>query len=208
MEIAVLAKPNLSDPLPGVHREYVGRPSKLGNPFPMRKEADRAKVVEQYTAWLRSQYAAKGPVRKELERLLSIAQRQPLELVCLCPQKLPRRYHPKRHYRHGQSPNIPCLAQLGGVFSCSLTTVCSMHSSIQKFNRWVARNTVLYMVLCYLGCGIIRWYWVGQDIHRFINPLAPIFMPAIPRRKVGVFICPLTTVCSNDCFDSQSSSAR
>ena len=83
MEIAVLAKPSLSDPLPGVHREYVGRPSKLGNPFPMRKEADRAKVVEQYTAWLRSQYAAKGTVRKELERLLSVAQRQPLELVCL-----------------------------------------------------------------------------------------------------------------------------
>ena len=87
MEIAVLAKPSLSDPLPGVHREYVGRPSKLGNPFPMRKEADRAKVVEQYTAWLRSQYAAKGPVRKELERLLSIARRQPLELVCFCAPK-------------------------------------------------------------------------------------------------------------------------
>ena len=87
MKIAVLAKPNLSDPLPGVHREYVGRPSKLGNPFPMRKEADRAKVVKQYTAWLRSQYAAKGPVRRELERLLSIARQQPLELVCFCAPK-------------------------------------------------------------------------------------------------------------------------
>ena len=90
MEIAVLAKANLSDPLPGVHREYVGRPSKLGNPFPMRKEADRDEVVEQYTAWLRSQYAAKSPVRDELERLLSIARQQPLELVCFC---APKRCH-------------------------------------------------------------------------------------------------------------------
>lgn len=90
MEIVVLAKSSLSDPLPGVHREYVGRPSTLGNPYPMRKEAERERVVEQYLAWLRKQYAANGPVRAELERLLSIAQRQPLELVCFC---APKRCH-------------------------------------------------------------------------------------------------------------------
>jgi len=51
-----------------------------------------------------------------------------------------------------------------------------MFAAIQKFNNWVNRNTVLYMAFCFFGGSIIRWYWVGQDIHRFINPLAPIFM--------------------------------
>ena len=54
--------------------------------------------------------------------------------------------------------------------------VFEMFAAIQKFNNWVNRNTVLYMAFCFFGGSIIRWYWVGQDIHRFINPLAPIFM--------------------------------
>lgn len=90
MNISVLAKQSLSDALPGVHREYVGRPSALGNPFPMREESNREMVVEKYAAWLRQQYRANGKVRAELERLLSIAQQQPLELVCFC---APRKCH-------------------------------------------------------------------------------------------------------------------
>lgn len=75
---------DLSDPLPGVTRVYVGRPSPLGNPFPMRSEADRNLVVHQYHEWLRKQYRSCGRVRDELERLLVIAQAGPLELVCWC----------------------------------------------------------------------------------------------------------------------------
>jgi len=90
MDIHVLNKRTLADPLPGVYRVYVGRPSVLGNPFPMRSESDRDDVCERYLAWLRENYRAGGPVRAELERLYAIALEQPLELVCFC---APRRCH-------------------------------------------------------------------------------------------------------------------
>ena len=84
MQISVLNKRSLSDALPGTTRVYVGRPSVLGNPFPMRSEADRERVVTQYRNWLRQQWKARGPARAELERLLEIAKAGPLELVCWC----------------------------------------------------------------------------------------------------------------------------
>jgi hypothetical protein len=31
---------------------YIGRPSKWGNPFRMRKEGDRAAVLEKYSVWI------------------------------------------------------------------------------------------------------------------------------------------------------------
>lgn len=34
------------------HDVYIGRPSKWGNPFPLKKEADRAAVLERYEAWI------------------------------------------------------------------------------------------------------------------------------------------------------------
>jgi hypothetical protein len=41
--------------------------------------------------------------------------------------------------------------------------------------RFATRNPGIYFGACF-GIGlIIRWYWVGQDVHRFINPLAPLF---------------------------------
>jgi hypothetical protein len=41
--------------------------------------------------------------------------------------------------------------------------------------RFATRNPGLYFALCG-GVGlVIRWYMVGQDVHRFINPLAPLF---------------------------------
>ncbi len=85
MEITVLSRrAGLSDPLPGTTRVYVGRPSVLGNPFAMRSEADRQRVVADYRAWLRSQYQTRGPERQELEHLLQLALAGPLELVCYC----------------------------------------------------------------------------------------------------------------------------
>lgn len=84
MNITVLSRRNLSDPLPGTTRVYVGRPSALGNPFPMHTEADRQQVVQQYRAWLRDQWRRRQPARAELERLLEIAKAGPLELVCWC----------------------------------------------------------------------------------------------------------------------------
>jgi len=37
------------------HDVYIGRPSKWGNPFLLRNEADRAAVIHQYEEWLRTQ---------------------------------------------------------------------------------------------------------------------------------------------------------
>lgn len=34
---------------------YIGRPGKWGNPFPLKREADRAKVLQQYTEWIMTQ---------------------------------------------------------------------------------------------------------------------------------------------------------
>ena len=84
MEITVLNKRNLSDPLPGVARVYVGRPSLLGNPFPMRKESERNQVCDQYLDWLRTQYKENPAVRAKLHWLAGLAKRQPVELVCYC----------------------------------------------------------------------------------------------------------------------------
>jgi len=72
--------------------------------------------------------------------------------------------------------NSPASLPSGAFLVSNHNCVFQMYSSIVKFNRWVDRNLGLYMALCFLGGSIIRWYWVGQDIHRFINPLAPIFM--------------------------------
>lgn len=88
MNIQVLNRRTLSDPLPGVVRVYVGRPSPLGNPFPLQRESGRQAVVDAYRGWLRDQWRTRGPARAELERLCALARSGPLELVCFCAPKL------------------------------------------------------------------------------------------------------------------------
>ena len=39
----------------GVEAVYVGRPSKFGNPFVMKNEAEREIVVQRYEQWLRAE---------------------------------------------------------------------------------------------------------------------------------------------------------
>ena len=91
LDIRIVSKRALSDALPGVKRVYVGRPSPLGNPFPLKREAERDQVVLQYRRWLSDRFLDEsGAQRMELERLYAIAQEQPLELVCWC---APKRCH-------------------------------------------------------------------------------------------------------------------
>jgi hypothetical protein len=45
---------------------YVGRPSVWGNPFRLRTERERARVVEQYRQWLEGQPALLARARGEL----------------------------------------------------------------------------------------------------------------------------------------------
>lgn len=92
MAITVLNKWNLSDPLPGVTREYVGRPHILGNPFVLGKDGDRDTVIAKYRQWLWSQLQPSGnkAVRLALHSLLQQARLGDVELVCWC---APERCH-------------------------------------------------------------------------------------------------------------------
>lgn len=68
--------------------EYVGRPSALGNPFEMKGEEDREKVVIRYRVWLWQQIKANNrTVLNELYRLLAIAREEELNLICWCAPK-------------------------------------------------------------------------------------------------------------------------
>jgi uncharacterized protein YeaO (DUF488 family) len=71
--------------------EYVGRPSPLGNPFVMKKEADRDSVCDEYETWFYRQIQNRTPaVIAELERLHALAQTKPVKLICYC---APKRCH-------------------------------------------------------------------------------------------------------------------
>jgi len=59
----------------GPNVSYVGRPSKYGNPFPIGKSGDRAKVIELYGKWL----ASSGITIEEIKRDL-----RGKDLVCWC----------------------------------------------------------------------------------------------------------------------------
>lgn len=64
---------------------YVGRPSILGNPFTMLKEADRAKVCRQYEEWFMPIFKVAGTkINKEMNRLIYLATQQDINLVCWC----------------------------------------------------------------------------------------------------------------------------
>lgn len=92
LEIRVLNKYTLSDPLPGVTRVWIMRGTPLGNPFEMldRSDAERNRVCDEFHDWLRRKWKTNGPARAELERLYALAQQGPLELVCCC---APKRCH-------------------------------------------------------------------------------------------------------------------
>jgi hypothetical protein len=69
----------------GARGIYVGRPSPLGNPFLMQREAERAQVIRDYEDWLAEQLLdPSSPASREMSRLAALARRQDLCLVCWC----------------------------------------------------------------------------------------------------------------------------
>lgn len=66
---------------------HIGRPSVLGNPFPMSNESERLEVVEKYREWLRTQYRSSNPAKFELLRLAKLSKTQDINLVCYCAPK-------------------------------------------------------------------------------------------------------------------------
>jgi len=75
----------------GDRGEYIGRAcygcptSPLANPFHIGRDGSREVVIARYETWLRERISA-GDRRPlgELRRLLEIARRGPLTLVCWC----------------------------------------------------------------------------------------------------------------------------
>ena len=69
----------------------VDRSSVLGNPFPMKGEAQRNAVCEKYAQHLGKEIISDGPIRKEMIRLYYIyKQYKRLRLFCWC---APKRCH-------------------------------------------------------------------------------------------------------------------
>ena len=72
----------------GARGIYVGRPSPLGNPFPLHREDERAAVIRDYEDWLAEQLLdPKSPASREIHRLAELARRQDLCLLCFCAPK-------------------------------------------------------------------------------------------------------------------------
>ena len=70
---------------------YVGRPSVLGNPFPMHNESERDHVIAQYRQWLDAQRRTNSAAWQEVERLAQqAAGGKSLALQCYC---APRKCH-------------------------------------------------------------------------------------------------------------------
>lgn len=64
---------------------YCGRPSPLGNPFPLEEEKHRQDVIEAYELFLIKKIATKDPfIRKALNE---IASKDNCNLVCYCKPK-------------------------------------------------------------------------------------------------------------------------
>ena len=62
------------------------RPSLLGNPYRV-SDYGRGNTIELYREWLRREWVKNGEVRRELERLVELAKRGDLVLVCCCKPK-------------------------------------------------------------------------------------------------------------------------
>jgi hypothetical protein len=60
--------------------------SALANPYRIGVDGDRAQVIEKYRHWLWAQLQGDvgNPVNMELKRLLAVARKGSLALVCCC----------------------------------------------------------------------------------------------------------------------------
>ena len=74
------------------HGEYVGRPTPLGNPYPLNDESDRDDMCDYYESWFIQQIIEQNPlIVAELKRLQALHRMyKSLTLICWC---APKRCH-------------------------------------------------------------------------------------------------------------------
>lgn len=64
---------------------YVGRPSPLGNPFPVDAKTSRAKAIDKYREWLLEQLKTVNPTSKAFRILVRHFQKEGImTLICWC----------------------------------------------------------------------------------------------------------------------------
>ncbi len=64
---------------------YIGRGTPLGNPYRIGEHGTREQVIEKYRVWLRGQWQANTPAKRELIRLARMhADGEDIFLVCSC----------------------------------------------------------------------------------------------------------------------------
>jgi len=51
-----------------------------------------------------------------------------------------------------------------------------MSSVFDSIFDFALEHPRIYIGICVSLGTVLRWYWVGQSVSRFFNPLAPIFM--------------------------------
>jgi hypothetical protein len=66
---------------------YIGRLSVLGNPFSMKTENDRARVILEYREWLSIEMRKKAKVHNAVHELARKAKHEDLSLQCWCSPK-------------------------------------------------------------------------------------------------------------------------
>ena len=90
--VAVVNRHSAHPAAPWVTRVYIGRPSVLGNPYPVGQgegQFDRETSVGLYDVWLTSRLNELGSAESvELVRLVELARTGPLELECFCAPRL------------------------------------------------------------------------------------------------------------------------
>ena len=69
----------------GGHREYIGRPSVLGNPYKIGIDGDRAQVIQKFREHLDEVLKdPEHPVTRRISQLAIIARNGDLFLICFC----------------------------------------------------------------------------------------------------------------------------
>ena len=64
---------------------YVGRPTPLGNPFPMDSGNGRVEVIERYRIWLLKKLETNNPTTRAFLALVDVYQKTgELILICWC----------------------------------------------------------------------------------------------------------------------------
>lgn len=66
---------------------FIGRPSILGNPFPISKDCNRIESLAKYRVYLKNQIVNRTAVYKELRRIQILEEKNPdklIRLLCFC----------------------------------------------------------------------------------------------------------------------------